>query len=78
MVKSKKGRRSRRKTSDEFGFDIPAFEIPEIKIPTFEATREKKVDPNKLSRIELISKLVDSISSEELYRALIRLGRGRD
>ena len=76
-MRRKKRRKSRRSTSTDFGLDIPTVEIPEIKIPTFEMTKERKIDPNKLSRIELISALVDSISSEELYRALIRLGRGK-
>mgnify|MGYP000371376145 CR=1 FL=1 len=77
MVRRKKRRKSRGKAPNDFDFDIPSLEIPEIKIPIFETTKEKKVDPNRLSRIELISALVDSISSEELYRALIRLGRGK-
>ncbi|MEM5791034.1 MAG: hypothetical protein QXP77_03235 [Candidatus Aenigmatarchaeota archaeon] len=57
--------------SKNFEFDIPNIEIPEIEIP-FE---EEKIPSSKMSKPKLIEILSEKLTSEEIYRALIRLGK---
>ena len=82
--KRKSKRSKRRKRSDVLGFgsgvdipqiDIPKIEIPQVEIPTLEVSERKPINPNKLSKIQLVSILTRYISSNQLYSALIKLGR---
>jgi len=85
--KRKSKRRSKRRKEEDilglgYGIDIPQIEIPKIEvprieIPTLEAPERKPINPNKLSKIQLVSILAKSISSNQLYSALIKLGRHR-
>lgn len=89
MVKRrKKSRRrtKRKRRNDVWGFDygidipqieVPKVEIPRIEVPTLEIPERKPINPNKLSKIQLVSILARSISSNQLYSALIKLGRHR-
>ena len=83
--KRRKRRKSKRKTyTNDFGFDIeiprveiPKVELPKIEYPSFEVPERKPINPNKLSKIQLVSILSRSVSSNQLYNALIKLGRHR-
>jgi len=79
MVRKSK-RKARKTSNDDFPeFDLPSLEIPRIDIPipnyNLSGTEERRVDPNKLSKPELVSILSSSLSVDEIYRYLIRLGK---
>jgi len=79
--KAKKTRKKSRGEESSFGldFDIPKIEIPKVEIPPldFGLTEHREVDPNKLSKFELIGILSRELSTDQIYRAFIRLGKHR-
>lgn len=81
--KQRKSSRRKRYTNDfGFGIDLPRIEIPKVEIPkigypSFEVPERKPINPNKLSKIQLVSILTKSVSSNQLYSALVKLGRHR-
>ncbi len=71
---------SRRKTNVREPFDLTMepfrIEVPKIEIPSFDlatAPERKRINPNKLSRLQLIGILSQKLSWKEIYDALYRL-----
>lgn len=81
---SKKHNKKRRTAGEDiFGFDLPEFDIPQLEIPPLDLDlditsgleTEKQIDPNKMPKSKLIEFLASQLSSDQIYRSLIRLGK---
>lgn len=77
--KARKTRSSRKEDIFGLDFDIPKIEIPEIEIPSldFGPPEQKKINPNKIPKVKLIGILSRQLSTNQIYQALIRLGKHR-
>ena len=85
--KRKTKRKTRRKKDDffDFGFDMPKIDVPEIEMPKMELPslalgfeqRQRKVAPSKIPKAKLVGILSQALSTEQIYRSLIRLGKHR-
>ncbi|MCD6371324.1 MAG: hypothetical protein J7L39_01235 [Candidatus Aenigmarchaeota archaeon] len=57
---------------------LPTIEFPKIEFPIeFNSSSEDKPDLSKIPKIKLISILSKQLSTEQIYRSLIRLGKHR-
>jgi len=74
------GKRSRKQKRDSDDFfsnlnaDLPSIEIPELDFGSL-GYEKNSLDPNKLSKPQLVSILASELSSDELYHMLISLGK---
>lgn len=57
--------------------EVPEIEIPEIETPAPLVKEEREPSPHQLSKIQLVSILARRLSDDQIYRALIALGRQR-
>jgi len=80
----KRRKRKKQRQEDPFSItvdipkvEVPRIEIPKVEIPTVSLEEERKPDPRQLSKIQLVSILAHRLSENQIYRALIALGRQR-
>ncbi|CAD7771641.1 hypothetical protein FHEFKHOI_01059 [Candidatus Methanoperedenaceae archaeon GB50] len=79
--KARKTNRKSRREEDIFDldFDIPKIEVPETEILSlnFGFPQQKKINPNKIPKVKLVGILSKQLSTNQMYQALIRLGKHR-
>ena len=49
--------------------------MPKIEIPFLDLSREQRIDPNKIPKVKLVEILSRNLSTKQIYRELIRLGK---